>query len=167
MDSILKEIRERHSVRSYTEEEVSRKDLEAILEAGNLAPTGRNRQNLLFVGVLNPEIRKSVLEFLSGGKEYYGAKAIVFVFEREKDALTLQNAGAAMENMMLEACHLGLGTCWIHCTVKSFQTPEGKRFLKDLLHLEGEYDLVETLAIGHMANLPEAKERNAKNIALL
>lgn len=164
--AILKEILLRRSVRAYTEEKVSKEDLSEILEAGNLAPTGRNRQNLLFVGVLDEKKLERIREFLSGGKEYYGAKAIVFLFEREEDNLSLQNAGAAMENMMLEATSLGLGTCWIHCTVKNFLTPEGRKFLSDLLNVPEDAKLLETLAVGHYESLPEAKKRNAENVRL-
>ncbi len=163
---MLKEIAMRRSVRSYTDVPVEKEKMLFVLAAGNQAPTGRNSQNLLFVGVLDPDIRKKLFDYLGGGQGYYGAPAIVLVFERVKDPLTPLNAGAAMENMLLEATHLGLASCWIHSTVSAFNRPEEKHLLKELLHLPGDYDLVETMALGYGKDIPQEKKRNADNILL-
>ena len=37
-------IKSRHSIRKYTDEQISREDLEKILEAGNYAPNARDGQ---------------------------------------------------------------------------------------------------------------------------
>ena len=48
---VIEAIKKRQSVRSFTDREVSLEDMKKIVEAGVLAPTGRNSQNLLVVGV--------------------------------------------------------------------------------------------------------------------
>ena len=50
---MLKSIEERRSIRSYTNEKVSRKIIEDILECGRLAPSAKNRQPWYFVIVEN------------------------------------------------------------------------------------------------------------------
>ena len=55
MKKVMKEIRTRRSVRSYLPTPVTKEEMAAILEAGNLAPTGRNAQNLLFVGIVDED----------------------------------------------------------------------------------------------------------------
>ena len=167
MKKVMKEIRTRRSVRSYLPTPVTKEEMAAILEAGNLAPTGRNAQNLLFVGIVDEDRIARVKSFLDGGKEYYGAPSIVFLFERKGDNLTAQNAGAAMENMMLQATSMGLSSCWIHCTVARFETPEGKKVLSEVCGLDGDYRLVETLALGHAAETSAGKERDERNTIVL
>ena len=167
MIPMLKEIALRRSVRSYTSAPIVREKMEAVLQAGNHAPTGCNRQNLLFVGILDAKIRDALFEYLDGGRAYYGATGIVLVFERTKDPLTLQNAGAAMENMLLEAVHQGLSACWIHSVVASLNAPKGKAFLRELPGLDDEYDLVESLALGYSDEKTQEKKRNAENVVLL
>ena len=50
---MLKSIEERRSIRSYTNEKLSRKIIEDILECGRLAPSAKNRQPWYFVIVEN------------------------------------------------------------------------------------------------------------------
>ena len=46
-------IKERHSIRKYTEEQISREDLEKILEAGSFAPNAGGGQRSMMVAVHN------------------------------------------------------------------------------------------------------------------
>ena len=48
-----------------------------------------------------------------------------------------------MENLMLAAHALGLGSCWIHRAKEEFESEEGKEILKSL-GIDGEY-----IGIGH------------------
>jgi nitroreductase len=51
MNDTLKTIEKRHSIRSFTEQPVSERDLTAILEAANQAPSAHNQQAWRFVVV--------------------------------------------------------------------------------------------------------------------
>ena len=165
MKEVLEVIRNRHSVRSYRPSEVSYEDLSTILRAGNLAPTRRNRQNLLFVGIRDRERLSRIRELLGGGTELYGAPAFLLVLEREPDALSVQNASAAMENMMLQATSLGLGSCWIHCVVARLN--ERKESLQAILSLDYPYTVLETLVVGEEDGRSSGKERRDENVRIL
>lgn len=49
-------IRSRHSIRKYTDRQISREDLKLILEAGNYAPSASGGQRSMMVGVRNKEL---------------------------------------------------------------------------------------------------------------
>lgn len=49
-------IKSRHSIRKYTDEQISRETLEKILEAGNYAPNAGGGQRSVMVGVRNKEL---------------------------------------------------------------------------------------------------------------
>ena len=49
MDEVLEAIRQRRSIRRYTDEPVSREQLETILQAGRFAPSAENRQPWRFI----------------------------------------------------------------------------------------------------------------------
>lgn len=49
-------IKARHSIRKYTEKQISRDDLEKILEAGNFAPNVGGGQRSMLVAVHNKEL---------------------------------------------------------------------------------------------------------------
>ena len=44
-------IKNRHSIRKYTDQQISREDLELILEAGNFAPNAGGGQRSMMVAV--------------------------------------------------------------------------------------------------------------------
>lgn len=48
---LLDIIKERHSIRRYTDQQISREDLEKVLEAGNYAPNAGGGQRSIMVGV--------------------------------------------------------------------------------------------------------------------
>ena len=57
MNPVLENIKSRRSVRSYLDKPVPKDLIEKVLEAGNYAPTGNNRQAWRFVVVTEDEMR--------------------------------------------------------------------------------------------------------------
>ena len=57
MNEILSAIKTRRSVKKYKSDMPKREDIEAILNAGLQAPSGRNQQGVIIVAITNKEIR--------------------------------------------------------------------------------------------------------------
>ena len=77
MDILMK----RRSIRSYTGEPVGRKDLEKILTAGMIGPTGKGKKPWRFVVVTDPEKLKALSGMRKpapGAFETAGAAIAVF-----------------------------------------------------------------------------------------
>jgi nitroreductase len=66
-EATLKVIQDRRSIREYTEESVSDGDLDLILEAARLAPSGENAQPWRFIIVRDPETRRRLGALAGGG----------------------------------------------------------------------------------------------------
>jgi nitroreductase len=66
-DAAMKVIQDRRSIRDYTDEPVSEGDLEMILEAARLAPSGENAQPWRFVIVQYVDTRKKIGAIAGGG----------------------------------------------------------------------------------------------------
>ena len=66
-DAAMKVIQDRRSIRDYTDEPVSESDLEMILEAARLAPSGENAQPWRFVIVKDVDTRKKIGAIAGGG----------------------------------------------------------------------------------------------------
>jgi nitroreductase len=62
MNAVLETIRDRRSVRSYKPDPVPREVLNAVMDAGNWAPTGDNRQRWRFVIVEDRKFRQKLIE---------------------------------------------------------------------------------------------------------
>ncbi len=116
-------IRDRRSCRSYTTKRVSIDVIGELLEAATYAPSAGNRQNWMFVVVMD-EDKKYALAMASAKQLWMTeASAFIVVCDRKKEVVELypdkgelyavQNCSLAIENLLLKGHDLGLGTCWI------------------------------------------------------
>lgn len=113
---MLKEIFDRKSVRHYTQEPVKREQLTELLRAAMNAPTAKNAQEWRFIVVTDRATLDHIAEIHPYAKMMLQAQAAIIVSAVMEEAFTEGHAyldcGAAIENLMLEAVHQGLGTCW-------------------------------------------------------
>ena len=109
----------RRSVRRYLGQTVGRDVLEQIVAAGVEAPSGCNVQSKQYVIVDDPEI---MAELRPMSPALTGAPAaIVLLMDpigTKYGEFWIQDASAAMENMLLAAVALGYGACWVEGQVR-------------------------------------------------
>jgi len=117
-------IRTRRSIRKYQDKQVPWDNVVTILEAGKYAPSAGNLQNWKFIVVKNDAKRKAVSKACLQQDWMEQAPVLIVVVAEPKKAeryygtrgsrlYTLQACAAAIENMLLTAHSLGLGSCWI------------------------------------------------------
>ncbi len=163
MNEIIRSIRERRSVRQFTDQPVSKELLQQIVDAGIWAPTARNDQNWHFIVMNNDKEIKNLYTVMGKafGKEnysFYGCKAYIVCTELLGSGLGLANIGCAMQNMMLAAHSLGLGGVWINQLNDVGEYPEVRKLLLS-------YGMPDSnrawcgLAIGYPASVPADKQR--------
>ena len=109
----------RRSVRRYLGQTVGRDVLEQIVAAGVEAPSGCNVQGKQYVIVDDPEL---MAELRPMSPALTGAPAaIVLLMDpigTKYGEFWVQDASAAMENMLLAAVALGYGACWVEGQVR-------------------------------------------------
>ena len=91
----------------------------------------------------------------------------MFVFADMEKAITpLQDAAAAVENMLLAATELDLASCWIHtASVQYFKTLQGKEH-KRIWGLE-QYTCLESCVIGYAEDSFLRKEKQENIVRFL
>ena len=111
---LLKEIETRRSIRKYTADPVTEEQIREILEAAFWAPTARNMQEWRFVVVTNRELLTKMAECNPYAAMTKGcAFAVVVGYEEGvNDRFGEVDCGAAIENMLLQAHHMGIGSGW-------------------------------------------------------
>ena len=165
---VLDIIRERRSIRAYKPDKVPDELIDKIVEAGLYAPSGMNRQPVIIIAITDKVMRDRLsrlnASIMGSDKDpFYGAPAVLVVLAR-KDAMTYIYDGAlAMENMMLAATALGLGSCWIHRAKEEFESSEGKEILKSL-GIEGDYEGIGNCIVGYVDEEPKASERRSNRV---
>lgn len=150
MNELLKALESRHSVRAYAPDAIPQQLLDSIIEAGLYAPSGKGQQNTIILQVTDPDLRNRLSEMnreIGGWKEgfdpFYGAPALLIVLARKDWPTHVYDGSCVMQNLMLAAHSLGLGSCWIHRAREEFETEFGRDLLKSL-GIEEEYE-----GIGH------------------
>lgn len=157
-------IRLRRSTRKYTDEQITDAELQTILDAGQLAPiAGGDYTMSHFTVVQNQELLAEIREAshftTKTGKKIdatRGVPTIIFVSVTgpSDDNIEYCNVGCAIENMMLAATSLGLGSCYLWGFLKKLrQHPD----VIAKLGLPEGYTLLSCLGVGHAASPLEAR----------
>ena len=155
---LLEVMLKRRSTRKFTDEDITKDELEKILQAALLAPTSMNRKPCNFMVVE----RKETLEMLSKSKDHgadliAGAnKAVVVIADTMIADTWIEDSSIALTHMHLMATELGLGSCWVQIHLRSRQGVDSEETVRDILKIDGHYRIVGILALGHSDSIPDA-----------
>jgi len=170
MNAVIENILSRRSVKSYKKEMPPMELIEQICEAGTYAPSGMNAQSPMILAVTNREMRDRLsrinLEIVTGNNlttssghsdPFYGAPVVLVVLADRNRGTRVEDGSLVMENMMLAAHSLGLGSCWIHRARETFETEEGKAILREL-GIEGEWEGIGNCIVGYEDKAPAPRK---------
>lgn len=158
-NSFINTLKSRRSCRHYQPQQITDEELNAVLEAGTWAPTAAHgAQDPVIVAVQNAELRQELVALnarVRGGSAdpYYGAPTLVLVFVSANNENGLQDGSCVLQNMMLAAHALGLGSCWINREIQMFNMPEGKELMQKMGLPEGLAG-VGAISLGYEATEP-------------
>jgi nitroreductase len=156
-------MREVHSVRTFTNQEILDATLTRILEAGTWAPSAGNLQPWFFYVVKSKDIKDQLAEACNGQEQVSRAPVVIVIMadparsnekygERGAQLYCLQDTAAAAQNMLLAAEGLGISTCW----VGAFDEPKVQMILEAAPRLRA----VAILCLGYSDEMIETyKER--------
>jgi len=121
---LLDAINRRRSIRKYLDRPVEFEKLTTIIDAARKAPSAGNLQNWAFIMVTERSLIKQISEYCV--EQYWVQTAPVLIIVcalpekhemyyglRGKRLYNIQDCAAAIENLLLAATDLGLGSCWI------------------------------------------------------
>ena len=163
MNNTINDIMSRRSIRKYKPEQISREELDIVLQAGICAPTGKNRQSPILIAVQNKEVRDLLsrmnAQVLGADVDpFYGAPTVVVVLAEANSPHAVQDGSLVLGNMMNAAKAIGLGSCWINRAREVFDSEEGKQLLAQW-GVEGEYIGVGNCILGYPDEDPVMKPR--------
>jgi nitroreductase len=183
----LRTIRDRHSVRTFTKDDVTDEEILVLLHAANAAPSAHNQQAWRFI-ILRGEKKQELAQLVTAQSSSFprpaaallrmGAKSIISapvviavantgdlirhgteLFKVEKETahdffrtMEIQGSAAAVENILLAATSLGLGTVWLG--VLYLIKDEVRRFLGEP---EGEFMAV--VPVGRPARVGKGPQK--------
>jgi len=144
----------RRSIRRYENKDIPEEVLQQILEAGRQAPSAVNRQPFRFVVVKDHEVMKNLCNNLITRFVKYAPVAIVGCAD-VKSLLTgkwaVVDATIAMQNMVIAAWTLGVGSCWIGAC--------NEEKVKKMLKIPDKWKVVALITFGYPAEQPKPRKK--------
>ena len=113
-------VKNRYSCKKYDEKQISAEQLDAVLQAGRLAPTAKNLQGQRIYVVQSAEGLAKIDELTPCR---YGAPTVlvvafdknsVFVYPGEEANSGVEDASIVATHMMLAATNTGVDSCWLN-----------------------------------------------------
>ena len=133
MNQVIQQLKERKSVRVFTDKAITAEEVSAILEAAVHAPTAGNQQLYTVIHVTDPQLKEQLAESCDH-QSFIGKAPLVLVFcadcrkwynafraagcEPRKPGvgdmlLAVSDATIAAQNAVVAAQSLGIGSCYI------------------------------------------------------
>lgn len=185
-------IKARHSIRKYTDRQISHEDMAKILEAGNFAPNAGGGQRSMMVGIRNKELttkigimnlakfdrtnlagsyvskeQPSVIDDAAMKNGFYGAPSVVAIFGQNHFLFREADAFCCAENMILQATELGLASCIISRGAETFISPEGQELLKEW-EIPENYSAICFVILGYLdGEQPHRKPRKPGRVKMI
>jgi len=155
----------RRSVRRFKDKPVPYEVLEKCLNAGRLAPCGRNHQVCEYIAIDDAEVLPGIFENIGGSvkmspekggpRPEQAPKAYIIILinkeweEENRRRITLYDVGMAAENIILVAYEQGLGAC----PILMFNEAN----IKPVLNIPDTHDIALVIAMGYPDEFPVAE----------
>ncbi|WP_278742188.1 nitroreductase [Mitsuokella jalaludinii] len=169
----------RHSTRKFKEEPVPQEVLDKVIEAGRQAPSGKHKNQSRFIVIRKKEVLQELITLVQqefakmevtpenddnfggairaakkGGYVFmYNAPVLIVVANKRDYGNKYADVSCAMQNMMLAANALDLGSCWINQLRWLQDNPVLRAYLQKLGMAEDE-EVCASLSIGY-PNTPD------------
>ena len=168
VEVILENIHSRKSTRSFTDQQVSREQIDTLVRAAMAAPTGWNLRPWRFIVLDDREVLNKLASKLSHSDLLKKAPAAIIVCgdtsikDPQGNAdLWTYDCSAASENLLLAAEAIGLGAVWTKVS------PDATRIstIQEELNMPEHIIPLNIIPVGYPKEIPAAKDKyNADNI---
>lgn len=158
---IFDAIYRRRSIRKFISKEIEEKKLRKIIEAAIQAPSACDIQGWRFIIIRNKKTKEKIINAGATSLIKNSPVGILVLYNNMTDNKEyldhIQSAAAAIQNMLLAAYSLNIGSCWI-CNL-----PDKKR-LRMVLNIPKHYDPIAYILLGYYKNKVKKKERKVEGI---
>lgn len=148
---LMEAILGRRSIRRFQDKTIDAETIEKIIDAARWAPSNTNRQGWRYIVVRDKTVMKEIVN--NGGASLIvdAPTGILVLYDNRSANLEykdyIQSAAASIQNILLRAHSLGLGSCWV-C-----QLPNKKK-MRQIFGIPRFYDPIAYLALGYAQTFP-------------
>lgn len=136
-------IKNRKSVREYSDRKIDKAIIEKIIDSGRVAATARNEQPWEFIATSDKEVMRKISSMCPNAPFIKDAPYLLAVFSKDTKYY-LEDCSAATQNILLAIEALGLAGCWIAGDKKDYAETVG-----NILNAPRGYRLVSMISAGY------------------
>ncbi len=183
-EAIIDNILTRRAIRKYTDQQVSKGQIDTIMKCAIFAPSALNKQpwevRVIQNKKLLDEINQRFINYAQG-KEFQGSArhyrepgfsifhnspTLIVIARDVKNSYSMMDCGILLQNILLSAHGLGLGTCPIGSLVPVLNLPENRDIL-ELLNIPNGYDVAINVSLGYADEQPVVKKRYGERVKVI
>jgi nitroreductase len=167
MNEVLNCLISRRSVREFTDKKISYDDMMQIMEAAIFAPSGMNLQTWHFSAITNEVLIGSLAaaigkEIRRDNYDFYRPAALIIPSNDPENELGRDDNACAIENIMIAAHSLGIGSVWINQLQGISFVPQIREILSQM-EVPEEQEVYGMVALGYasQANIPVPERKGS------
>lgn len=170
MSDLMQIIKSRRSTRAFESKLPPKEQIMQLVEAAEWAPSGMGKYLWHFTVVYSVEkslrLARAVAEADNRGPDYnfYGAPVNIIISYKKDEHHAFVDGAAAMENLLLMATELGLGSCWINQIRECCDDPKVRAILTEY-GVPEDHLVICSAAIGYIAKETPAKPRKEGTVS--
>lgn len=152
MESFSDLIKNRRSMRKFTDEELTQEEVVALMKAALMAPTSKRSNSWQFVVVDDKEVLRKLSCCKEQASQFIAdaALAVVVMADSMASDVWIEDASIASIYLQLQAEDLGLGSCWVQVRER-FASPgvSSDEYVHEVLDIPLQLQVLSIIAIGH------------------
>lgn len=147
-------VQKRRSIRNFKDEELKPEELQTILRAGLMAPTGKSVRGWHFIVVDNKDILARISQCRQAGAAFVADApvAVVVLYDTSLSDVWVEDSSIAAVTMQYQAADMGIGSCWAQVRLRSQEDGTmADEVLRDLLGYPANMSALSVIAFGYPA----------------
>jgi len=155
-------LRNRRSIRKYTDKCIEPEKIEILKEAILRSPSSRNFDPWEFIFVDDGEVLRQLALCKPHGAKFleWAALGIVICADGQKSDVWIEDCSIASILVQMVAQSIGLGSCWIQVRNRTFNDQlSSEQYIRDLLNIPNHVKVESIIAIGYPAEKREPVQR--------
>lgn len=148
---VMEALKNRLEIREYSSEPVDSTVKKEVLEAGRLAPSGKNLQHWRFILVDDEDDVGKLADLSTSGSWVRGADFAIVVLTDPTYSYHKMDAGRAITHMQLAAWDQGVGSC--------IYTGYDQKGMREFLEIPESYSVTAVIGFGYPVKEIKGKKR--------
>ena len=145
MENFSELIKNRRSMRKFTDEELTQDQVVTLMKAALMSPSSKRSNSWQFVVIDDKEVLEQASSFIADA-----ALAIVVMADPLASDVWIEDASIASIMIQLQAEDLGLGSCWVQVRERFTATGmPSDEFVHGILDIPLQLQILSVIAIGH------------------